>query len=136
MKRALYLKISFFLVLCGAVIAPVSSFSSETETHDEAVEPITPYVAVIPLTDKEIENYETFSFSDKLGFLYEYYVKNKKQNVTDEQIFREMMRLDDDGGLVALFTDLKGTIKSVEAAYHRTVDEINQAILEKYPGRK
>ncbi len=135
MKRALYLKISFFLVLCGAVIAPVSSFSSETETHDEAVEPITPYVAVIPLTDKEIENYETFSFSDKLGFLYEYYVKNKKQNVTDEQIFREMMRLDDDGGLVALFTDLKGTIKSVEAAYHRTVDEINQAILEKYPGR-
>lgn len=142
MKRKISFKSAFFLFFAGFVLFSVS-FASEIEKLDEpsavqasaVVEPITPYVPVIPLTQEEIEKYKTMYFSDKLSFLYEYYVKNKQKNVTDAQILQEMTRLDDDGGLISVFSDLKGKLKSLEAGYHRTIDEINQAILEKYPGK-
>lgn len=142
MKRKISFKSAFFLFFSGFVLFSVS-FASEIEKLDEpsavqasaVVEPITPYVPVIPLTQEEIEKYKTMYFSDKLSFLYEYYVKNKQKNVTDAQILQEMTRLDDDGGLISVFSDLKGKLKSLEAGYHRTIDEINQAILEKYPGK-
>lgn len=142
MKRKISFKSAFFLFFAGFVLFSVS-FAAEIEKLDEpsakqasaVVEPITPYVPVIPLTQEEIEKYKTMYFSDKLSFLYEYYVKNKQKNVTDAQILQEMTRLDDDGGLISVFSDLKGKLKSLEAGYHRTIDEINQAILEKYPGK-
>lgn len=142
MKRKISFKSAFFLFFAGFVLFSVS-FAAEVEKLDEpsavqasaVVEPITPYVPVIPLTQEEIEKYKTMYFSDKLSFLYEYYVKNKQKNVTDAQILQEMTRLDDDGGLISVFSDLKGKLKSLEAGYHRTIDEINQAILEKYPGK-
>lgn len=142
MKRKISFKSAFFLFFAGFVLFSVS-FAAEVEKLDEpsavqasaVVEPITPYVPVIPLTQEEIEKYKTMYFSDKLSFLYEYYVKNKQKNVTDAQILQEMTRLDDNGGLISVFSDLKGKLKSLEAGYHRTIDEINQAILEKYPGK-
>ena len=101
MKRKISFKSAFFLFFAGFVLFSVS-FASEIEKLDEpsavqasaVVEPITPYVPVIPLTQEEIEKYKTMYFSDKLSFLYEYYVKNKQKNVTDAQILQEMTRLD------------------------------------------
>lgn len=143
MKRKISFKSAFFSFFAGFVLFSVSSVAevpkvdktSSVVQDSVAVEPITPYVPVIPLTQEEIEKYKTMYFSDKLSFLYEYYVRNKEKNVTDAQILQEMMRLDDDGGLISVFSDLEGKLKSLKAGYHRTIDEINQAILEKYPGK-
>lgn len=140
MKRKKFLNVAFFLFFSGLALLSVSVAAEtanveENDFSSETVEPITPYVPVIPLTQEEIEKYKTMYFSDKLSFLYEYYVKNKQKNVTDAQILQEMTRLDDEGGLISVFSDLKGKLKSLEAGYHRTIDEINQAILEKYPGK-
>lgn len=144
MKKIPCLKAFFLGILClfalsGEAFCAVQKQQEGKPAESKAVSaegtPITPYVAPRPLTEKEMAEYKKLSFSEKMSFLWNFYVENKKRNVTDGAIIRELMRLDDEGGLVSLFSDLKGKLKSWEAGYYRTVDEINQGILKKYPGK-
>ncbi len=95
--------------------------------------------APTPITVGDLEKYQNFNGKERRHFLFDFYMKNKKNGVTDVDIFNELLKLDVKDGqnsdvvknlslLGARYRDIKDFVKSA-------IDELNIEILSKNPGR-
>ena len=94
---------------------------------------------LIPITVGDVERSKELTTKEYINFVASYYIANKKNGATDEQILNELIKLIDISpeeaeGMKELsqlglyYKDFKDLVKKV-------VDEANMSILEKHPGR-
>ena len=94
---------------------------------------------LIPITMGDIERNKTFTPKERREFIVEYYLKNKKNGATDEQIVNEILKLfefkEENLEKIKKIALLGKRYKTFEDMIQDTVNKINLSILEKYPGR-
>ena len=79
LKMRRYVLIFFFL-LSGVPFFPKCSFAKEAD-------------GLIPVTIGDVQKIKTFSAKEKMDFVLSYYIGNKKNGATDEEILNELIKL-------------------------------------------
>lgn len=96
-------------------------------------------VELIFLTNEDVENYKKMQLPDQMDFLIEFYKKNKGIGATDGQILNEILKLDVSGGenssIVRAVSLASKQFKDMEGFFDSAVQDLNQSILERNPGR-
>ena len=94
---------------------------------------------VIPITISDVERNKTLTPQERWNFIVEYYVKNKKNGATDEQIINELVKLlsldKENAEKIRKIVLLGYRYKTLEDMAQDIVNKINLSILEKNPGR-
>ena len=91
---------------------------------------------LIPITVAEKEQYKTKTNKERLNFMVDYYLKNKENGATDEQILNELLKLFDLTEKQAeKIYSIGKKIDYLKSSVINAVEQINLSILEKNPGR-
>lgn len=92
-----------------------------------------------PITVGDVKRIKTYTAKETFHFIAEYYLKNKQQGATDEEILNELLKLIDldseqveEVKKISLFGK---RYKDLEEMVQNAVNDINMSILEKNPGR-
>ena len=91
---------------------------------------------LIPVTVAEKERYKTQTNKERLHFMADYYLKNKENGATDEQILNELLKLLDLTEKQAeKIHSIGKKIDYLKSSVTNAVEQINLSILEKNPGQ-
>lgn len=96
-------------------------------------------VELIFLTNEDVENYKQMQLPAQMDFLIEFYKKNKGIGATDGQILNEILKLDvsdgENSSVVRTVSLASKQFKDMEGFFDSAVQDLNQSILERNPGR-
>lgn len=91
---------------------------------------------LIPITVGDLERNRTLTARERLEFISEFYLKNKKNGATDEDILNELLKLVEFTPEDVENIDLiKKQYQIMKAKIKSAINEINISILEENPGR-
>lgn len=94
---------------------------------------------LIFLTNEDVENYKKMQLPAQMDFLIDFYKKNKGIGATDGQILNEILKLDvtdgENSSIVRTVSLAGKQFKDMEGFFDSAVQDLNQSILERNPGR-